>query len=119
MEIVRLEAGSSTLFWVSWGLFAAAFHMFSSRVSSVLFRILLSSQLGGSICRFRCSIGGGDYRVDVGGLVVLGPQPQDRTCVLGQRCVWEDSPTTLDGVHIDPNDALMVRATVRSSSPHR
>ena len=63
-------------------------------------------------CRFRCSIGYGDYRVDVGGLVVLGPQPQDRTCVLGQRCVWEEAPTTLDGVHIDPSDALMVRGAV-------
>ena len=53
------------------------------------------------------------FRVDVGGLVLIGPSLQARTCVSGQPCFMKALP----GFHLQAADRLLVLETCGVASP--
>ena len=54
-----------------------------------------------------------NFVVDVGGLLLIGPIPQDRTCISGQTCFMKALP----GYHLQADDRLLVLDTCGRPSP--
>ena len=54
-----------------------------------------------------------NFGVDVGGLLLLGPTPQDRTCISGQTCFMKALP----GYYLHADDRLLVLDTCGRPSP--
>ena len=54
-----------------------------------------------------------NFGVDVGGLLLIGPIPQDRTCISGQTCFMKALP----GYHLQADDRFLVLDTCGTPSP--